>query len=155
MSMKRILVGASIIGMVGLPTSLLAAGAASADPAPGPVLSASGQPVPVDPDNQQSRDEQQPAPAPAPSGGGGFQLPQGLANQLNQAAANLPSPVSVDVPLSIGLPSVGLPGLGVSVPLVLGGLAAPSVPSIGVPSLPSLPSLPNPLNLPAPPQLPF
>jgi hypothetical protein len=153
-SVKRILVGASIIGLVGLPASLLAAGVAGADPAPGPALSASGEPLPVDPDNNQRNQDNQPAPAPAPSGGGapGFQLPQGLANQLNQAAANLPSPVSVDVPLSIGLPSVGLPGLGVSVPLVLGGLAAPSVPSV---SVPQLPSLPNPLNLPAPPQLPF
>jgi hypothetical protein len=153
-SVKRILVGASLIGAMSLPISWLAAGVAAADPAPGPALSASGEPLPVDPaappaQNQQQGHEQKPAPA-SKGGGSGFQLPQGLSNQLNEAAANLPSPVQVSVPVGIGLPDIGLPGFGLSVPLVLGGASA--LPSV---SVPSLPSLPNPLNLPAPPKLPF
>jgi hypothetical protein len=153
-SVKRILVGASVIGAMSLPTSWLAAGIANADPAPEPVVSASGEPLPVDPATQPQQNQnqnQKPAP-PAKSGGngGGFQLPQGLSNQLNQAAANLPSPVSVSVPVGVGLPDIGLPGFGLSIPLVLGGASA--LPSV---SVPSLPKLPNPLNLPAPPKLPF
>jgi hypothetical protein len=143
-SAKRIFMGASIIGAVGLPALLLTAGVAAADPAPEPVISASGEPLPADPATQRAA-EQKPDPALKGDGGSSFELPPGLSEQLNQAAASLPSPVSLNVPVSVGLPGIGLPGIGLSVPLVLGSLPAPpQLPAIGPPQLPGigLPQLP-------------
>ena len=148
---KRILIGASIIGVVGLPASGLTAGIAAAEPAAEPVVAASGEPAPADPAAQPK-----PAPAPAPKGDAvsSFSLPPGLSEQIDQAAANLPSPVSVNVPVSVGLPGIGLPGIGLSVPLVLGSLPPPpQLPGIGMPQLPEIgpPQLPG-IGM---PQLPF
>jgi hypothetical protein len=144
LSVKRILIGASFIGAVSLPTPWLAAGVAAADPAPEPAVSAAGEPLPPDSATQSQQGAER-APAPKGDAGSSFELPPGLSEQLNQAAASLPSPVSLNVPVSVGLPGIGLPGIGLSVPLVLGSLPPPpQLPQIGPPQLPGIgiPQLP-------------
>ena len=135
MNCKRILVGASIVGLSVLPVSWLGTAVASAQPSSCP------QPAPIDPAQQAAPCSEPPRDA---TGNDGLALSPGLSNQINQAVANLPSPVQVDVPLNVGfglgLPGIGLPGL--TVPVVLGGLAAPALPQIGPPQLPALPQLP-------------
>lgn len=147
MYLKRILMGASIVGAATLPLAWLGTGVAAADPpADGP--SGCSDAAQADPGGA---GPQQCDPPPASSasgsaGGSGFELPPGLSEQLNQAAGSLPSPVQVNVPVGISLPGVGLPGLGISVPLTLGGLGQlpppPQLPEIGPPQLPALPQLP-------------
>ncbi|MET0454767.1 MAG: hypothetical protein ABW137_23255 [Mycobacterium sp.] len=143
MYFKRIVVGASIVCAAALPITSLSTGIAGAEP----VASKCPQPAPVD-----VHEEAPPCDVPPSSATGddGLALSPALSNQLNQAVANLPSPVQVDVPVNmgfgLGLPGIALPGL--SVPVVLGGVGAPG---IGVPQLPAI----GPPQLPAPPQLPF
>ncbi len=141
MYFKRMLVGASMVGIAALPISWVGTGVAAAEPS-----SACPQPAPIDPAVQAAPCDEPPAPA---GGADGFALSPGLSDQINQAVGNLPSPVElnapVDVGFGLGLPGIALPGL--SVPLVLGGISTPQLPEIGPPQLPALPAI-------GPPQVP-
>lgn len=139
---RRILAGASIIGALGLPASMLVLGVASAQPAPPP-----GEPVPAEPAPEQQPAEPQPQAQPRPDSIGGIEVPPDLSRVIYQNSGNLPSPIEMNVPVAIGLPDLALPGIGMSVLPV--GIHPPD---IHLPGVPQLPSLPNVFNLPAPPR---
>ena len=170
------LVGASMVGAVWLPFAGMAAGVAGAEPAPGPALDASGQPLPVDAaaEDQQRADEQSNT-----TTDNGAILPANIGDEIARGLSNLPPPnlsglpaPQLNVPVNIGLPGIGL-GLvpDLSVPIVLGGLAAPQLPAIapiqplGPPQIPGIapiqplgpPQIPGiaPIQPLGPPKLPF
>lgn len=145
MYFRRVLAGTVIVGAMGLALSCLGAGIAGAEPDRGPARDTSGQPLPVSDQptgEQRKTNSAAPSNAPAPS--------TDIADEIVRNLSQLPPPdlsslaPQVNVPVSVGLPGIGL-GLvpNLNVPIVLGG--------IGTPSLPSLPDLSK---LPPPPQLP-
>jgi hypothetical protein len=146
---KRVLAGAAIAGAVGLPISYLGAGIASAQPDSAPSANAPGEPLPATKD-QPHEQERKANTAATPSGDIADQIARGLSELPPPDLSSLAPQVTVPVSVGVGLPGVGL-GLvpNLSVPIVLGGLAAPSLPSLG-----GLPPLPDLSKLPPPPQLP-
>jgi hypothetical protein len=151
--LKRVLAGASIVGAVGLPLSWLAAGVAAAEPNPAPAVNAPGEPLPPI-ENRQHQEERKAnttasdTEAPA-SSNIADEIARGLSQLPPPDLSSLPAP-QVNVPVSIGLPGIGL-GLvpDLSVPIVLGGIGPPTLPNLG-----GLPPPPDLSKLPPPPQLP-
>ncbi len=162
MHLKRVLAGASIVGAVGLPVWWLAAGVAAAEPTPAPAVNAAVQPLPPvedrqHPEEQKANTATSGADAPA-SSNIADEIARGLSQLPPPDLSSLPAP-QVNVPVSIGLPGIGL-GLvpDLSVPIVLGGIGAPTLPNLGgLPPPPDLSKLPPPPQLPGIglPQLPF
>jgi hypothetical protein len=120
-NIKRVLAGASIIGVVGLPTLWLGSGVAAAEP-------------------ERNADEQREDNS-APR----WEIPPQISEEIAKNVRNLPSPVGVDatVPVNIPLPDV-VPDL--AVPIVFN----PPALNVPAPSAPSIDPL-NPLGLPPPP----
>jgi hypothetical protein len=149
--LKRVLAGASIVGAVGLPIGWLGAGVAAAEPDPAPEVNAAGQPLPPVEDRQHQEDRKANTTATeAPASTTiADQIVSGLSHLPPPDLSSLPAP-QVNVPVSIGLPGIGL-GLvpDLSVPIVLGGIGAPALPNLG-----GLPPPPDLSKLPPPPQLP-
>jgi hypothetical protein len=135
---KRVLAAASIFGAVGLPISFLGATVACADPASETTVGASGQPLPTDPaaDGRQNQNKQS-----STSGDAGAILPSNIGDEIARGLSQLPPPnlsglpaPQLNVPVNIGLPGLGLvPDL--SVPIVLGGIAAPQLPAFQLPPI--------------------
>lgn len=154
MYFKRVLAGAAIVGAVGLPISYLGAGVASAQPDSAPSVNSPVEPLPVTKDQQHEQERKtntaSNTAAATPSGDIADQIARGLSQLPPPDLSSLAPQVTVPVSVGVGLPGVGL-GLvpNLSVPIVLGGLAAPSLPSLG-----GLPPLPDLSKLPPPPQLP-
>lgn len=158
MDIKRVLAGASIVGVVGLPAWFLGVGVAAAEPVADPNC--------ADPATCQKAPEDKPAEKKNNANKAPIQIPESWSREVAKNVANLPSPVEANasVPVSVGLPDV-VPDIGLSVPLNVSvpgaGLPTIGAPSIGVPGLPSV-NLPapklgppnNPLNL-GPPNNPF
>lgn len=153
MVFKRVLAGASIVGVVGLPAWFLGAGVASAEPVGGPEC--------ADPAMCERAPEEQPAEKKNTADQAPIQIPEAWSREVAKNVANLPSPVEANasVPISVGLPDV-VPDIGFSAPVhlhppALGGIGLPAVgmPSVNLPA-PELGPPNNPLNL-GPPSNPF
>lgn len=155
MDIKRVLAGASIIGVVGLPAWFLGAGVAAAEPVAGQEC--------ADPAACERAPEEKPAEKKNNANKAPIQIPEEWSREVAKNVANLPSPVEANasVPVGVSLPDVVLPDIvpdvGFSVPL---NVAAPGVglPAVGMPSVnlpaPKLGPPNNPLNL-GPPNNPF
>lgn len=153
MDIKRVLAGASIVGVVGLPAWFLGAGVASAEPVAGQEC--------ADPATCERAPEEQPAEKKNNANKAPIQIPESWSREVAKNVANLPSPVEANasVPVSVGLPDV-VPDIGFSAPVhlhppALGGIGLPAVgmPSVNLPA-PKLGPPNNPLNL-GPPNNPF
>lgn len=156
MDIKRVVAGASIVGVVGLPAWFLGVGVAAAEPVAEPQQCA-------DPANCQQAPEDKPAEKKNNANKAPIQIPESWSREVAKNVANLPSPVEANasVPVSVGLPDV-VPDIGLSVPLHINPPAV-NVPGVGLPAIgmPSV-SLPgpklgppnNPLNL-GPPNNPL
>ncbi|WP_197377673.1 hypothetical protein [Mycolicibacterium baixiangningiae] len=155
MDIKRVLAGASIIGVVGLPAWFMGAGVAAAEPVAGPEC--------ADPATCERAPEEQPAEKKNTANKAPIQIPESWSREVAKNVANLPSPVEANgsVPISVGLPDV-VPDIGLSVPFHINppavnvpgvGLPAVGMPSVNLPA-PQLGPPNNPLNL-GPPNNPF
>ncbi|BBZ08584.1 hypothetical protein MDOR_27530 [Mycolicibacterium doricum] len=150
---KRVLAGASIVGVVGLLAWFLGAGVASAEPVAAPEC--------ADPAMCERAPEEQPAEKKNTAEKAPIQIPEAWSREVAKNVANLPSAVEANgsVPISVGLPDV-VPDIGLSVPFNLHAPALPGVglPAVGMPSVnlpaPKLGPPTNPLNL-GPPSNPF
>lgn len=146
MDIKRVLAGASIVGVVGLPAWFLGVGVASAEPAPNPEC--------TDPAACPRPAEEQPAEKKNASNKAPIQIPESWSREVAKNVANLPSPVeaNANVPVSVGLPDV-VPDFSLSAPVHLHppSLGAIGLPAIGMPQVslpaPKLGPPNNPLNL--------
>ncbi|MDY6872046.1 MAG: hypothetical protein SV966_16665 [Actinomycetota bacterium] len=153
MDIKRVLAGASVVGVVGLPAGFLGVGVASAEPVAGQECADSA--------TCERAPEEQPAEKKNNADKAPIQIPESWSREVAKNVANLPSPVEANasVPVSVGLPDV-VPDIGLSVPVnlhppALGDIGLPAVglPSVNLPA-PRLGPPNNPLNL-GPPNNPF
>ncbi|TFV57463.1 hypothetical protein E4P42_15025 [Mycobacterium sp. PS03-16] len=135
MDIKRVLAGASIVGVVGLPAWFLGTGVAAAQPAPAQEC--------ADPAACERPAEEQPAEKRnTASDGPAIKIPEEWSREVAKNVANLPSPVEASVPVEIGLPDVVLPDVvpdfGFSVPFILN----PPEVNLPAPQMPKMPSMP-------------
>lgn len=154
MDIKRVLAGASIVGVIGLPAWFMGAGVAGAEPVAGPECADPATCEQRAPEEQQAEKKNTANKAP-------IQIPEAWSREVAKNVANLPSPVEANasVPVSVGLPDFVLPDVvpDISVPFILNPPAV-SVPGVGLPSVglpaPKLGPVNNPLNL-GPPNNPL
>ncbi|KUI33287.1 hypothetical protein [Mycobacterium sp. GA-2829] len=153
MDIKRVLAGASIVGVVGLPAWFLGVGVAAAEPVANPEC--------ADPAACERAPEEKPAEKKNTANKAPIQIPEAWSREVAKNVANLPSPVEANasVPVSVGLPDFVLPDVvpDISVPFILNPPAV-NVPGVGMPSVnlpaPKLGPPNNPLNL-GPPNNPL